>query len=532
MGDNQEKNGLRVHWKSLAACSLISMSPFQYGVDFTMIGGFQAMVGFLKVFGEPSPNTSIGWNIPHERQQLISSLMTLGAFAGSCSAGPIATYIGRKTSLYLAVLLIYVANIVMMTTDSIGGLYAGRLIIGIGNGFLMTFSQLYIQECSPARYRGLMLGAFQFWTSFGSLLGTIIDNFTAKIDGKNSYIIPLGLVFIIPAFLCAGMFLVPESPRWLLQQDKVEEARKALVWLRPDQETVDKEMEDIQTAIELERDMANGVSIWDMFANPVDRRRTILAVAAVSTQAASGAMYMIAYGTYFFEMANVGNAFENSCILTALGVVAILVNIAVITRIGRRRLFLIVGLIICGFSQLIVAIIYTIHPGTQATGKAIVGLSVIFIFAYNGMISTYAWVSGGELPSQRLRSYTFGFAAAIGFLGAWLATFTAPYFINPDSMNWGPKYGYIWFPSCLVAAAFIYFYLPEVKGRTLEEIDEMFEQRLPARKFSSYKCVGPAALEQRLKAAGNLAEVEVEENEDRASGDSEKVATQTIENKV
>lgn len=117
-------------------------------------------------------------------------------------------------------------------------------------------------------------------------------------------------------------------------------------------------------------------------------------------------------------MANVGNAFENSCILTALGVVAILINIAVITRIGRRRLFLTVGLIICGFSQLIIAIIYTIHPGTQATGKAIVGLSVIFIFAYNGMVSTYAWVSGGELPSQRLRSYTFGLAAAIGFLGA------------------------------------------------------------------------------------------------------------------
>lgn len=117
-------------------------------------------------------------------------------------------------------------------------------------------------------------------------------------------------------------------------------------------------------------------------------------------------------------MANVGNAFENSCILTALGVVAILINIVVITRIGRRRLFLTIGLILCGFSQLIVAVVYTVHPSTQTTGKAIVGLSVIFIFAYNGMISTYAWVSGGELPSQRLRSYTFGFAAAVGFLGA------------------------------------------------------------------------------------------------------------------
>lgn len=92
---------------------------------------------------------------------------------------------------------------------------------------------------------------------------------------------------------------------------------------------------------------------------------------------------LIAYGTYFFEMADVGNAFENSCILTAIGVVAIMINIAVITKIGSRRLFLTVGLIICGFSQLIIAALYTVHPGTQATGKAIVGLSVIFIFGYN-----------------------------------------------------------------------------------------------------------------------------------------------------
>ncbi|KAJ5117138.1 uncharacterized protein N7443_003048 [Penicillium atrosanguineum] len=416
----------------------------------------------------------------------------------------------------------------MMTTDTIAGLYAGRLVIGLGNGLLMTFSQLYIQECSPARYRALMLGAFQFWTSFGSLLGTVIDNFTSKIDGKNSYIIPLGVVFIIPAFLCAGMFFIPESPRWLLQQGKTEEARKALVWLRPDQETAGKEMEDIQHAIELEHNLASGTSVWDMFANPVDRRRTILAVAAISTQAASGAMYMIAYGTYFFEMANVGNAFENSCILTAVGVVAILINLAVVTRIGRRRLFLTVGLIFCGFSQLIVAAVYTVHPGTQATGKAIIGLSVLFIFGYNGMISTYAWVSGGELPSQRLRSYTFGFAAAIGFLGAWLTTFTAPYFINPGSLNWGPKYGYIWFPSCLISATFIFFFLPEVKGRTLEEIDEMFEQRLPARKFASYKCVGPAALEARRKESRSLSD----DAGTRASADSEKGTTEFIEGKV
>jgi hypothetical protein len=89
------------------------------------------------------------------------------------------------------------------------------------------------------------------------------------------------------------------------------------------------------------------------------------------------------------------------------------------------------------------------------------------------MVATYAWISGGEIPSQRLRSYTFGLAAALGFLAAWLATFTAPYFINPESLNWGPKYGYIWTPCCWLGALWVFFFLPEVKGRTLEEIDEM-----------------------------------------------------------
>lgn len=154
-------------------------------------------------------------------------------------------------------------------------------------------------------------------------------------------------------------------------------------------------------------------------------------------------------------MAGVGSAFENSCILTAVGVFIILVNSAIITRYGRRRVFLISGLIICGICQLIVAAVYTVNPGTKSTGKVkpgsnalpsytadtlqvIVGISVLYIMGYNGMVATYAWLCGGEFPSQRLRSYTFGLASAVGFLGAWLTTFTAPYFINPSALNWGP----------------------------------------------------------------------------------------------
>lgn len=131
------------------------------------------------------------------------------------------------------------------------------------------------------------------------------------------------------------------------------------------------------------------------------------------------------------------------------------------------------------------------------------------------MIAPYAWVTGGEIPSQRLRSHTFGLAAAVGFLGAWVTTFTAPYFINPQSLNWGPRYGYIWLPSCIVAAIWVYFCLPEVFGRTLEEIDEMV--RAPGTPESGRRvtwladqdfvppvcCRGPREKVQRIPVHGN-----------------------------
>jgi MFS family permease len=186
---------IRAHWKCFLACGIILLCPFQYGLDFGIIGGFQAMPGFLQVrvlqffqllpgrvgacdtlltptplrtqvYGQRAPNTVIGWNIPIVRQQLISSLVTLGAFLSSGAAGLLAIKLGRKTCLWMGCLLCIVANVIMMTTTHIGALYVGRLLLGVANGALMTFSQLYIQETSPAKYRGLFFTCFSFSTSF------------------------------------------------------------------------------------------------------------------------------------------------------------------------------------------------------------------------------------------------------------------------------------------------------------------------------------------------------------------------------
>ncbi|KAI0508901.1 MFS monosaccharide transporter-like protein [Xylaria bambusicola] len=505
MAENRLKDhelGMREHWKALLIITLVSLSSFQYGLDFGIIGGLQAMIGFLQIFGERAPSTPLGWNINAERQQLISSLMVLGAFISSSTAGFTAKYFGRKMSLWIACVGVFVSTALMQATTQIGGLYAGRLIIGLSNGLLMTHAQLYIQECSPGRYRGFGISIFTYWVAVGSLIGTVIDNFASKINSRNAYIIPLGIVHVIPLILTqvidTPLIQLPDSyeigkslkldANSVVHKGRMDEAERALRRLRPAGWSVMDELEEMATTLAAEARLQSSIGYRTLFQNPIDRRRTFLSVFGLTTQAASGAMFVISYGTYFFEMANVGNAFENSCILTGTGVAALLFNALVITKYGRRRVMMTSGFIVCGLSQLIMAIVYTIEPGTEKTGKVIVGLSVIYIVAYNALISTYAWLSGGELASQRLRSHTFGLATAIGFFGAWLTTFTAPYFINPTQLNWGPKYGYIWTGSCAVAGAWVWLYLPEVKGRTLEQIDEMFEAGVPARKFRKYQC--------------------------------------------
>jgi hypothetical protein len=101
-----------------------------------------------------------------------------------------------------------------------------------------------------------------------------------------------------------------------------------------------------------------------------------------------------------------------------------------------------------------------------------------------------AWLVGGELPNNQLRPFTYGLATALNFVGNWLGTFTAPYFINPAKLGWSAKYGYIWFGTNALLVVFTIFFIPETRDRTLEEIHEMFENKAPTHKFKSYVCTG------------------------------------------
>lgn len=241
--------------------------------------------------------------------------MTLGAFISSASAGVPSARFGRRICLAIACVTCFAANIIMMTTDSIGALYAGRFIIGLANGYFMTFAQLYLQECSTAELRGVFLTGFNFFVSFGTLIGNIVDWATKDRPDKSAYLIPLGLIYIFPFIILCSIWFIPESPRWLILQGEFEKGTKALEWLRPDGHDSLAEATEIKAAIDREKEHGSGIGWLDLFKDPIDRRRTGLAVGAILLQAASGSMFIIGKshrGTFISQDPNILSPFQPS----------------------------------------------------------------------------------------------------------------------------------------------------------------------------------------------------------------------------
>lgn len=127
----------------------------------------------------------------------------------------------------------------------------------------------------------------------GTLLGTIIDWATAQRPDRSAYLIPLATIYVIPVLLAVGLFFIPESPRWLILEGRVDEGHKALAWLRPTDANIDDEVAEIQTSIQEHLELTKTVNFWDMFKDRVDRRRSMISIGAVSLQAASGSMFII-----------------------------------------------------------------------------------------------------------------------------------------------------------------------------------------------------------------------------------------------
>ncbi|KAI8946285.1 general substrate transporter [Xylaria longipes] len=476
--------------KCLLICTIVAVANMQYGLDSAAVGALQAMPGFLKVFGYPDPTQAGGYGIDGTFQRLIGSLLTLGAFLSSLVAGVFAHYFGRKAALWSACVLNTIACIIQISTENKAAIYVGRLVLGLANGFLVTFSNIYTAEAAPAHLRAVMVALFSEWVNIGSIIGTTVTNRTKDFLSKASYQIPLGTLFIVPVVLSIGLFFVPESPRYLLYRGDTEAARKALESLRGDSlppEELEVEWVEMVKGIEEEKRTAETVGALDMFKG-TELRRTLLCFGVIATQTGAGSWFIISYSTYFMIVAglSVDEAFKFGVMNTVLGFIGVNIGIYLMRHVMGRRTILMTGAIVQGAAMLGLAVSATVAPGTFAARSCLIAFTALYTFSYNVFVGDATYPTATELVSTRLRSWSVGSAISIGYLLAWLTSFFSPYFINPENLNWGAKYGYIWAGSNLACFVFFYLFVPETKGRTLEEIDELFNNRVSVRKFKTY----------------------------------------------
>lgn len=230
---------------------------------------------------------------------------------------------------------------------------------------------------------------------------------------------------------------LPETPRWLLEYRSWDDAKKALVRLRNSDTSphlIDAELEEIKETLYEERQMSQGVKLFDMFRG-INRRRTAISISVMIALAGSGALFPLIYGTYFFSIAGQTEAFQESVGMTAAGLTGTMFSMWLVTKIGRRSILLI-GYAAQGVCMLVIGIVWSVNSTSVVSGRLLVAFVIIYIWFYNAAAAPYLYLVAGEVPTQRLRSYTVGTSIGVSFFFNWVCSYTAPYFLNPTDLNW------------------------------------------------------------------------------------------------
>jgi SP family sugar:H+ symporter-like MFS transporter len=295
----------------------------------------------------------------------------------------------------------------------------------------------------------------------------------------------------MPVICCVATYWLVESPRYLLMKGRDAEARAVLKRCRVDNSdmAIDEELATIKLA--LEADGAQGR--WSDLVKGSNLRRTLLVSIIAPASSASGNSFTSSYGPIFIATLNSISAYNFNLIGSVIGFVGNLFVMIYMDKIGRRPLIITSALVQASCLLAMGGAGLQKPAVTQAGTNFIVACVLIFNTSFHtGYASTIHAVIA-ELPEQTVRAKSQLVAQIVNVSIGVGVSYATPYLFRADAANLGPKVGFIFLPINLFVAGFVYFCLPEIKGRTLEEVDLMFMLKIGARESVKWKPESTAA---------------------------------------
>ncbi|KAI0136815.1 sugar porter family MFS transporter [Xylariales sp. AK1849] len=466
--------------------AFVSIGVIMLAFDPQLLGNLYATPQFQRDFGYEYEGEYI---ISAPWQTGLSMGNPVGQVVGALiSAYPMDKY-GRKLTFSACVVLTAGLVFIQFFARSLSVLLVGELLGGLVLGCYVVIAPAYASEVCPLALRGHLTSYTNLCFVMGQLLANGVTAGTSKLDDHWAYSIPFAIQWFWILVILPGMMFIPESPWWLVRKGRMQEAENALGRLSSKSVDITATLAVIAETDRLEQEIEAGSTYLDCFRGP-NLKRTEISIGVYCTQVLSG-IYLINYGTYFFQQAGLAteDAFNMGIGFLAVGFVGTIGSWFLLLKFGRRPIY-VNGLAILVILQLIIGILDCIPGRPSGVTWAESSLMLVWNFAYDLSIGPVCFTLLGECSAARVRSKTIAVAtAAQGVLGIAM-TVAIPYMINPDEANMQGKLGFFFGGLAALCYAWAFFRVPETSGRTYEELDLLFSKNIPARKFKGYQING------------------------------------------
>ncbi|KAJ4913891.1 putative polyol transporter 6 [Raphanus sativus] len=425
--------------------------------------------------------------------EVLTGILNLCALVGSLLAGRTSDIIGRRYTIVLASILFMLGSILMGWGPSYPVLLTGRCTAGLGVGFALMVAPVYSAEIATASHRGLLASLPHLCISIGILLGYLVNYFFSKLPMHIGWRLMLGIAAVPSLVLAFGILKMPESPRWLILQGRLGEGKRILDLVSNSPEEAKVRFQDIKTAagidpkceeevVKMENKKTHGEGVWKeliLRPTPAVRRVLLTALGIHFFQHATGIEAVLLYGPKIFKRA--GITAKDKLFLVTIGVgimktTFIFTATFLLDKVGRRKLLLTsVGGMVCALTMLGFGLTMAQNSGGKLAWALVLSIvsAYSFVAVFSIGLGPITWVYSSEVFPLKLRAQGASLGVAVNRVMN--ATVSMSFLSLTKAITTGGAF-FMFAGVAAVAWNFFFFLMPETKGKSLEEIEALFQR--------------------------------------------------------